>query len=594
MDTRRTIEEVFDIQSGAEVLAKDFFCQPFDVLTQARSEQERANQSKRPKWLVCSTCGENIRILGGKTLHEFKKPGKNFHFAHLHNSKDCPIKTTSKYSREDINRMRYRGIAEGQPHIELKSKLYQGLNLNAIHKGQVTDLQLERVIRSLDENEWRKPDINLRFEGHRLAVELQLSTTWLDVIVGRQEFYRQQGIFILWVFNAFDHKDTTRKLAYSDIIYTNNYNAFIFDEEAREATLRQNDLVLKCYYQHHYAEKDKVLSKWQNQLVSLGELTYDQSKYKVFFKDVEAEKVAASIMVKQYALQQENEKKERRIERNRLRKVRVGLSNEHKTKRQLLTGLETEIAATDKLIQRNAQDRLQADRELTALPATAKSVAEKLDTWWRGLPEPVEELADMLNKREKELKEKLKKFNARKERCKKTGDYYQLSRVKHVDGVEYHVLDRNKEWDFIVANASRLYAYRTDQEKNLFAKPEIQPLNSHKIQQMRYSPQVEFVINFEQEIAANTKEKSVIDMQESELNAISQQFSANVMNSLECSLRNHYQALLTQLDKSNRDLLKNMSDLKTEKLRQETEADELFGKLINLDYLDYYDEEDRY
>src|SRR4051812_35800299 len=114
MEIRRTIEEVFDIQRGIELSASDFFRRAFDVVTQDRNEQERANQNKRSKWLVCSICGENIRILGGKSQSEIMKPGKNFHFAHLHNSKDCPIKTTSKYSREDVNRMRYRGISEGE------------------------------------------------------------------------------------------------------------------------------------------------------------------------------------------------------------------------------------------------------------------------------------------------------------------------------------------------------------------------------------------------------------------------------------------------------------------------------------------------
>lgn len=593
MEIRRTIEEVFDIQKGVKVLASDFFRQPFDVLTQARNEQERANQAKRQKWMVCYTCGENIRIRGGKSPEEILKPGKGFHFAHLHNSKDCPIKTTSKYSRQDINRMQYRGIAEGEPHIELKAKLYQGLNLNAMHKGQVSELQLEKVIRSLEENEWRKPDINLVFNNRRLAVELQLSTTWLDVIVGRQEFYRLEGIFILWVFNEFDYKDSSRKLAFSDIIYTNNYNAFIFDEEARAATLQQKDLVLKCYYQHHFANKAQVLNKWESQLITLDQLTFDTNTLKVYYRDIASEKRLAEAAVKVYKAQLLKEEQEARSERNKLRGVRDRHKTDHLTLQKEIQETGKEIEKLEKRLNETTQNGESSERDLLQAKATADDIAGRLESYWRTLPQPVEILKSDLVKRRKQSNTELKELEERFAKISAKDNYYRKGRVKRVNDIEYHVLDRAKDWEFITKNADRLYLYKTDHEKNLFASaPELQQLNNHKIQQMRHTALVEFVIDYSEDFKANTAEFNQLKEKIDRIKAQQADFDGKVGSVLARNLKSYYQDSIIKYNQEAKLIKAQLASNQLEKQQMDKKADELFDEIINLDYLDYYDNED--
>lgn len=577
-----------------EITATKFFRQAFDVITQARSEQELANQEKRAKWLVCSTCGENIRILGGKKQDEIMKPGKNFHFAHLHNSKDCPIKTTSKYSREDVNRMRYRGISEGKPHIELKEELYQGLNLNAIHKGQVTELQLERVIRSLEEFEWRKPDINLLFKGRRLAVELQLSTTWLDVIVGRQVFYRQEGIFILWIFNEFDHKDSTRKLAFSDIIYTNNYNAFIFDEEARAATLKEKDLVLKCYFQHHYANNDRVLSKWETQLVTLDQLTFDQETLKVYFRDIALEKRIAAESVRKYKAQQEKETEDRKRERNRLRGVRLGYEGDHKKLKSTLADTGKEIEKLERQLKDNRQKLNSSQSDLTNVGATAKDIANRLDSYWRSLPPTTEMVKISLVQIQKELNDLIRSLEERLINLTAKDNYYRKGRVKRVNGIEYYVLDRSNRWEYITQNANRILAYHNGQANNLFASPELQPLNSHKVMQMRYTQQVEFVIDLSEEFAANTVALAEVDKSLQTVRAEKVAFDQEAPDLIEHNLHRHYKELVERYQQDILPIQQQLEEKQSERERLEVEADEIFYKIIDLDYLDHQDEDESY
>ena len=595
MAIRRTIEDVFDIQKGVEVYASEFFRQPFDELTQARNEQERANQGKRGKWMVCATCGENIRIRGGKSPEEILEPGKGFHFAHLHSSADCPIKTTSKYTRQDINRMRYRGIAEGEPHIELKARLYQGLNLNAINKGQVSELQLEKIIRSLDENEWRKPDINLLFNNCRLAVELQLSTTWLDVIVGRQEFYRLEGIFILWVFNEFDYKDSSRKLAFSDIIYTNNYNAFIFDEEARAATLREKDLVLKCYYQHHYADKGQVYSKWENKLITLDQLTFDAGTLKVYYRDIALEKRIAKDSVKQYKAQQLKEKEEERDERNRMRGVRQRHESDHAKLQKEIKETDKEIEKLEKRLKETLESEEKSQIELLQAKATADNIASKLDGYWSRLPEPVEILKADLRQRRKQSDTELKALEGQFEKLNNKDEYYRKGRVKRVNEKEYHVLDRNNQWDFITKNADRLFAYKTDHEKNLFASaPELQPLNTHKAQQMRHTSQLEFVIDYSEEFKANTIDLNKVKEAIAIIKAKQADFDGKISRVLTKSLKNFYEESIIKYNNETEIMESELASKRLNRHQLVIKADELFSEIINLDYLDYYDDEDRY
>jgi hypothetical protein len=54
--------------------------------------------------------------------------------------------------------------------------------------------------------EWRKPDVRATYNDVNIAFEIQLSTTYLDVIVGRRQFYLEQGGLLFWIFALFDNE----------------------------------------------------------------------------------------------------------------------------------------------------------------------------------------------------------------------------------------------------------------------------------------------------------------------------------------------------------------------------------------------------
>ena len=94
---------------------------------------------------------------------------------------------------------------------------------------------------------WRKPDVIAKYNNLNIVFELQLSTTFISVVVQRDIFYRLNDYFIIWVFNFDDNQkyvDLTNLMC-KDIYYANKRNVFIFDAEAQQASEEREELVLK-------------------------------------------------------------------------------------------------------------------------------------------------------------------------------------------------------------------------------------------------------------------------------------------------------------------------------------------------------------
>lgn len=319
----RTIPEVMNLETGEYILANDFFKKDIDAITRFRSELNKVIQGIREPLFVCCICKQNVKIRGGYASTTRRK-SEIFHFAHLKDSEYCPIKTKTRLSKEEVDRIKYNGQTESKRHIQLKEQIAECLLLNQKSKNEVSDIQIEQVINNKIIKEWKKPDINALFLQKRIALELQLSTTWLDVITRRQEFYKNEGIFIIWIFNEFNFNDFQRKLTYNDVIYTNNQNAFLFDAEAYELSLKQNDLILKCYFMEYYNQNWSLGKKWSFTIISLSNLKFDNNSYKLYYHNSDAQKVQVENEIASHELEiKETEKRKRLLEAKRNIKLKA-------------------------------------------------------------------------------------------------------------------------------------------------------------------------------------------------------------------------------------------------------------------------------
>jgi hypothetical protein len=278
---KRTIESVLDLITGREIFASNFFNTSIDEIFKIRYDFETDIREKQPRY-VCYFCRQPIKIRG-------KRESKRIlHFAHLRDSDECPFKTNSKYTKEELLRIKYNGAKESKLHQELKSFIADSLTSNQELSKGIEFVEKELINRHLAiPKVWKRPDVSSKYFSKTVVFELQLSTTFLSVINSRQEFYRENKTFIIWVFNVFETNEERRKFTQSDIFYNNNRNGFELDELSKEKSFQEHDLIVKCNYQKPFIKNNEINYEWFFEYVKLSDLTFNSENYKVYYFDVD-------------------------------------------------------------------------------------------------------------------------------------------------------------------------------------------------------------------------------------------------------------------------------------------------------------------
>lgn len=362
MKTKRTIQEVLDARTGEEIIADDFFKKPLDEIIVVRSDLQKAIENIIDPVFVCFYCKQRIRIRGGKSDSVGRKI-ETLHFAHLKDSEACHIKTANPYTKEEVDRIKYNRSKESQLHLVTKDKLIQCLRFNERTIGEISDIQLEKVIKAKGpETEWKKPDINFIFKDKRVALDLQLSTTWLDVVTRRQEFYKNQGIYILWVFHYFDLNDNTRRLMFNDVVYTNNQNAYVFDDEAFEKSIKEKNLFLKCFYKTYKVRNLKLEDEWPAwRFINIGDMTFEEEYHKIFYHDSNGEKESCLQKLAEEIQEQAKNKANVRDEYYRIKTGKWDNSQKKKKLSEKQGGLDRNISSLTRSVT-NLESQLEHTR----------------------------------------------------------------------------------------------------------------------------------------------------------------------------------------------------------------------------------------
>lgn len=277
---KRTIEFVLNKEDGSTVYADVFFIKPENEVFKYRNKLQKAIKGIREPLFVCYFCGQNIKINGGGQTK------KILHFAHKKDSDDCHLKTDSNYSRLEIQRVKYNGAKESPLHFETKKLIKEFIESN----NEFSNIKVEKVLKSnTNYLEWKRPDISASYKNINIVFEIQLSTTFLSVIVDREYFYKENQTYILWVFRNFVIDEFKQRFTEKDVFYSNNRNAFVLDSEAINLSLQNNDLYLLCYYQIPIIENLKINYNWECKYVCFEQLTFGEENYKIFYFDVNKE-----------------------------------------------------------------------------------------------------------------------------------------------------------------------------------------------------------------------------------------------------------------------------------------------------------------
>jgi competence CoiA-like predicted nuclease len=481
---KRTINEVLDIETGECINSNDFFKKDIAELTSLRSELDKAIRGIREPLFTCYYCKQKIRIRGGNTRGTNRREDI-FHFAHLNDSDDCHIKTNNVYTKDEVDRIKYNGAKESILHQKIKGNIAEFLNRNIEVKKEVSKIEVEKIIRNQVSKSWKKPDINAYFLDKRMAIELQLSTTWLSVITQRQEFYKNEGIYIFWVFHNFDENDYQRKLTINDVVYTNNQNAYVFDEETYDLSKKENDLILKCYFKTYFRNEMELGEYWENEFIKLSDLTFDDKTFKVFFRDTEQQKRVICQEIDDYMKLPEVIKIKRKQDEAELEQNIEKLNHDIK-----------EIGAS---LQKVNLRKYELQDEIECIENTTIDI-EKIITYFsfsenKKIPKPfknndglIKELKEKFGNKLKEITEIL--FKERKVECDLIKSIFGISRLNPIiiSDKTYYSLDPSTDWEFIEKNYKQVEIIKKENIEYSHIKKVIFSIEKeHELKHYRYN-----------------------------------------------------------------------------------------------------------
>lgn len=212
--------------------------------------------------LVCATCGVPVYLACSTT--------KRFFFRHRHEDGSCPAVTRTELSEADIRAMKYRGAQESGAHKRVKALLLR--SLSADHRFK--DVASERTWKASEGlTGLRRPDVSARITTDKLAFEVQLSTTFMDVVLSRKEFYRAEGAVLVWVMPYFH--PSYRRMTDDDILFGNNSNVFVVDEESAAASEAAGTFIMACWYRKPHIQCGEIVDEWVERQVCWDEVTVD-------------------------------------------------------------------------------------------------------------------------------------------------------------------------------------------------------------------------------------------------------------------------------------------------------------------------------
>jgi hypothetical protein len=290
METKRTIEEVLDVETGHFINAYQFFESDEKYIWEIRRRLEDAIKGFKDPKLVCFYCKQLLKIKGRPSMKGETTARKTLFFAHLKDSDHCDIKTNNSLSRDEINRIKYNGAKESLAHKQTKNLIGDLLALNQERGLGISNIDIDKYYTAKKiTGERRRPDVICQWYKHKLVFEIQLSTTFLSVIAEREHFYKEEDAFIVWIFKEFNLNEDLQRFTEKDILYTNKQNVFVLDDDAIEQSYKQAQLTLKCFYKKYTRNGFTVTSGWESAFVTLDILTKDEEEKKLYYYDPEKE-----------------------------------------------------------------------------------------------------------------------------------------------------------------------------------------------------------------------------------------------------------------------------------------------------------------
>lgn len=285
----RAIKTVINCETEERIDAEEFFSRPKEEISTLSRKLEIISKTDDSPLFVCEKCKQPVKI--SKIT---RSRGETLFFAHCHHDVSCEWRKESEAAAKPAVILDDAEIksakAEKSRYDKLKDLIYKSLINQEALGHDVSDVELDKRIKSDTSKSWRQFDVYAKWQGIDVVFKLQRSTDYLKYLVGIDEFCKQEKLFIIWVFGSDSATSYSYLLGttYQATLFDNRSCVFILDREAENASNESGELKLKCNWlidgKHWYHTIARTNSN--GILVSLADLCFDDTKtYKPYYKD---------------------------------------------------------------------------------------------------------------------------------------------------------------------------------------------------------------------------------------------------------------------------------------------------------------------
>jgi hypothetical protein len=229
---------------------------------------------------VCQRCRKPM-VLRSKPMD--KECEDRFYLKHRYRSEECG--GTKGMTHEAICAMVYANTKESTAHKDYKELIVASLAADP----SFSETQKEATWFAQNGERWRKPDVQTVRSGKRIALEVQLSTTFVEVVAQRQAFYRENVGYLLWFFR--DLSIGAFRQAEDDIFFNNNRNAFLITEDTLVLSQQDGRMAMECAWLEPYLDGSTIEHRQCHQVVYFDQLQFDVKDGRIpraFFYDYDA------------------------------------------------------------------------------------------------------------------------------------------------------------------------------------------------------------------------------------------------------------------------------------------------------------------
>lgn len=270
------IKDVIDLDAGQEwrVAAfieqhnyADLVCERGKILSRVQRREAR---------MICSMCHIPVHLI-------CQTDRSGFFFRHIKEDGSCPAKTQSGLSEEQIRARKYHGLRESEPHKRIKALILRSLDADSAFRNTEPEKKLKGKV---DPSRFRRPDVQTEHDSGRIVFEVQLSTTFLSVVVGRRDFYRDERALLVWVMGSFD--PAYRLMTTDDLLFSNRSNIVVVDEETTRLSVSRGQFHVRCHFRKPVRDEFGVTDSWAEEIVPFSALQQDRQSQQAFYFDFDA------------------------------------------------------------------------------------------------------------------------------------------------------------------------------------------------------------------------------------------------------------------------------------------------------------------